>query len=417
MPDKMQEPDLEAVLNRLESSWQELLQYLRGGAPRREQTIRTEKLVLVDPRGETRAVLGVNADGSSGLVLMDRDGRYRAWLGLKEDGAGYLSLKDQMGRIIFEAPGSPAADAGAPGPLESEEFQAVLAQVEKVGQDLTAFKELLASQERAQVAKPLAAEVRLDWLEQQHRRLKRAGALVTALLLLTMGGLGFLAYRTHPWSPAPVAAMLQPEAGTTAQAAPRPEAKAEPQPQAKVEVKPEEKPEAKTEPQPEAKPEAKPEKQPEAKPEAKPEEKPEPRATVPAVVPASGTPLTTETLVITDGAGKTRARLGTREGAVQLELYDGQGKVRTALGLGPEGEPGLTLYDAGEKPRAQIALTSEDEPGLCLTDDSGLLRVALGKIAPKYEVPAAIQERPVSSLVIFNQEGTPVWRAPLRWRR
>lgn len=340
MPDKTQTPDLEAVLTRLESSWQELLQTLRRGSPTRDKTVAAEKLVLVDARGETRGILGVNDDGSSGLVLMDRDGKYRAWLGLKEDGSAYLSLKDHLGRISFEAPPTSRSprppEVAAPGPESPEapdtgESQAVLARLEKVGQDLAGLKESVARQGHAvppDQEQVEAAMRRLEGLERQNRGLKWAGGVIAALLLLTMAGLGFLLHRAQP----------------------------------------------------------------------------------------GGGPLTTQTLVITDPAGAPRAWLGARQGAVQLELYDQAGQVRTTLGVGSKGDPGLFMYDGVRKPRAELALTPEGEPGLSLVDADGLLRVALGKINPKYPVPAYTLERPVSSLVLFNKDGNPVWNAPLRWR-
>jgi len=128
-------------------------------------------------------------------------------------------------------------------------------------------------------------------------------------------------------------------------------------------------------------------------------------------------PVATEALAIKSQAGNLQAWLGTRAGVPSLEFYDREGKVRTVLGLGQDGAPRLTLFDGQQRPRAELALGPGEEAGLSLVDQAGLLRAALGIIDPKYQVPPYLQERPVSSLVLFNQEGTPVWHAPLKFRR
>jgi hypothetical protein len=134
--------------------------------------------------------------------------------------------------------------------------------------------------------------------------------------------------------------------------------------------------------------------------------------------PPSGGEVAARTLTLHDpviGAG--RAWLGPRDGGLRLDLLDREGKVRTTLGLDRNGDPSLKLYDRGYKLRAELALNPQGDPGLNLVDQAGLLRVALGSIGPGYQEAAANLERPLSSLVLFNQDGAPVWRAPLNWRR
>ncbi|HEX9884019.1 MAG TPA: hypothetical protein VGA79_08650, partial [Desulfobaccales bacterium] len=106
-----------------------------------------------------------------------------------------------------------------------------------------------------------------------------------------------------------------------------------------------------------------------------------------------------------------------RDGGLYLDLLDQEGKIRTTLGLNQEGDPLLQLYDRSHKLRAELALTAQGDPGLSLVDQAGRLRLALGSINPRYQAPADTLERPLSSLVLFNQDGVPVWRAPLHWRR
>ena len=133
--------------------------------------------------------------------------------------------------------------------------------------------------------------------------------------------------------------------------------------------------------------------------------------------PKAGGAITAPALTIHDPGGACRAWLGPREGGLYLDLLDRDGKIRTTLGLDKEGDPSLQFYDRGLKLRAELALNPEGEPGLSLVDQAGLLRVALGQVNPRYQVPADTLGRPLSSLVLFNQDGVPVWRAPQRWHR
>src|SRR5947207_15965661 len=65
---------------------------------------------LVDKEGKTRASLGVQADGSSGLTLLDKDGHRRAGFGLSEGGGSHLVLYDGEGKVraqvVVQADGS-----------------------------------------------------------------------------------------------------------------------------------------------------------------------------------------------------------------------------------------------------------------------------------------------------------------------
>jgi hypothetical protein len=134
--------------------------------------------------------------------------------------------------------------------------------------------------------------------------------------------------------------------------------------------------------------------------------------------PEPGGSLTAPALTIHDPqGGACRAWLGLRDGGLCLDLLDRDGKIRSTWGLDKDGDPSLQFYDRDHKLRAELALGAQGDPGLSLVDQAGRLRVALGGIGPGYQVPPDILERPLSSLVLFNQDGVPVWRAPLRWHR
>jgi len=358
MADAPQARDLAAVLARLEQGWQDLAELLRSQPQVRSQVVEAQKFVLVDAQGEPRGKLEVQEDGSCGLVLLDETGKYRAWLGLKEDGSAYLSLKDRFGRICWESPTQERRSAGqvppapggepeSPGVPPGPDAPVVLARLEKLGTELAGLRQLLESQgqtadlvqEPGRVAPVPGAKAevgpgdpvsrRLEQLEHRQRRLQVWGALVAALWLAALAGLGFMMYGA----------------------------------------------------------------------------------------PQAGRALTAPALTLHGAGGARRAWLGPRDGGLYLDLLDQEGKIRTTLGLNQEGDPLLQLYDRSHKLRAELALTAQGEPGLSLADQTGRLRVALGSINPRYQAPADTLERPLSSLVLFNQDGVPVWRAPLHWRR
>jgi hypothetical protein len=128
--------------------------------------------------------------------------------------------------------------------------------------------------------------------------------------------------------------------------------------------------------------------------------------------------VTAPALVITGETGAPVARLGSGQNGVRLEFLDHQGGVRASLGLQRDGSPHFGLYDEQQHLRAELALAGpEAEPGLGLVDRAGLLRVALGSIDPRFKVPEYLLERPVSSLVLINKDGDPIWHAPTKWRR
>jgi hypothetical protein len=358
MAEAPQARDLAAVLARLEQGWRELAELLQSQPQVGSQVVAAQKFVLVDARGEPRGKLEVKEDGSCGLVLLDEAGKYRAWLGLKEDGSAYLSLKDRFGRICWESPTQERRSAGQVSPAPGVE-------PETPGMPPGPDDPAVLAQ------------------------IEKLGTEVAGLR------------------------QLLESQGQTADLVQEP-GRAAPAPGAKAEVGP-------------------------GDPVSRRLEKLEHRhrwlqvwgALVAGLwlaalvglafmmhrAPQRSVDLTAPALTIHDAGGARRAWLGPRDGGLYLDLLDQEGKIRTTLGLNQEGDPLLQLYDRSHKLRAELALTAAGDPGLSLVDQAGRLRVALGSINPRYQAPADILERPLSSLVLFNQDGVPVWRAPLHWRR
>jgi hypothetical protein len=309
MAEKPQAQELEAVLGRLEKGWEELTELLKGESAGTSGVMEAEKYVLLDGAGQVRGRLGVNDDGSSGLVLNDPQGRHRAWLGLNPDGSAYLSLKDRFGRIFFEAQESPGSQAPAtPGagrgnseapPLGS---QAVMARLEEIEADLAGLKELVLEKTRAPATPPEEGAPQTvppeNWIEQlarverQNRRLKVAGSLGFALVVIALAGLAFLPGRAAQ-SPAP-GSLLEAEALVIRGQGGGPRLwLGQREGQARLEL--------------------------------------------------------------CDQQGQVRAVLGLGpEGDPALALYDRSRKPRAELGLAPDGEPGLNLLDGAGTLRAAV---------------------------------------------------------------
>jgi len=74
---------------------------------------------------------------------------------------------------------------------------------------------------------------------------------------------------------------------------------------------------------------------------------------------------------VVDGGGTTRAMLATgHDGTVSLNLLDGSGKLRAALGLATSG-PTLSLFDPQGIRRLDLHVGGDDVPRLLLFDDAG----------------------------------------------
>jgi hypothetical protein len=357
MAEAPQARDLEAILARLDQGWQELAELLRSQAQVRSQVVAAQKFVLVEAGGEPRGTLEVKEDGSCGLVLLDETGRYRAWLGLKKDGSAYLSLKDRFGRICWESPQEPRSTGQVP-PAPGGEAESPGVPPGSDGSVALARLEKLVT-ELAGLRQVLESQGQTADLVQEPGRVApspgdEAEVGPGDLVSRRLEKLEHRHRWLQVWGVLVAGLWLAALVGL---------------------------------------------------------------AFMMHRAPQGSVALTAPALTIHDAGGARRAWLGPRDGGLYLDLLDQEGKIRTTLGLNQDGDPLLQLYDRSHKLRAELALTAAGEPGLSLADQAGWLRVALGSISPRYQVPADILERPLSSLVLFNQDGVPVWRAPLHWRR
>jgi hypothetical protein len=217
MSEKSPPTNLEAALANLEKSWREVAELLREPRQIESRVMEVEKLILVDSDGITRGTVGINANGSVSLVLSDRTGKPRAWLGLTEEGSGYLSLKDSSGGISCEMPGSPPRPSAPKGVLPGEDPGAQGAGEGKLPEPApvnlkpgTEAGEPGDQEAGVEGARPTTATEaildafnqallkRLEKIERHNRKVNIVGGALLTLLLLAVGGLGWL-FNQIPW--------------------------------------------------------------------------------------------------------------------------------------------------------------------------------------------------------------------------
>ena len=89
--------------------------------------------------------------------------------------------------------------------------------------------------------------------------------------------------------------------------------------------------------------------------------------------------LSTSELILRDGEGYARGRLGTdAEGRTDLALSDRDGRERIRLTVLPDGSPGVTISDAEARPRAVLGYLPDGSTNLVLADAWGVSRAVFG---------------------------------------
>lgn len=115
---------------------------------------------------------------------------------------------------------------------------------------------------------------------------------------------------------------------------------------------------------------------------------------------------------VVDEEGEARGRLHVSDyGSLRLDLYDPEMVLRASLYLGSKGSPALNLFDAKGKMRASLGVRSDGWASLGLYDDKGL-RAVLGRTKLEAARSGEVAESPISSLVLFDEGGNVLWRAP-----
>ncbi len=117
--------------------------------------------------------------------------------------------------------------------------------------------------------------------------------------------------------------------------------------------------------------------------------------------------LGTPALELDDQNEKAVARLAIVLGTPTLTLYDQNGKVRAVL----DGTPDLSLYGQNGKGRASLSVDTSG-PSLVLGDENQKARAVLGHTALEATATGTVEQRPASSLVLFDRDGKVIWKVP-----
>jgi len=118
-------------------------------------------------------------------------------------------------------------------------------------------------------------------------------------------------------------------------------------------------------------------------------------------------------LILADANGTRRATLFlSDDGSATLAFSDRQRASRVVLNALENGPLGLWLYDADGRLRTLLDLEPDGSPALALFDESRRGRAILGHTELEGDQPGTVEKRDASSLLLFDRTGTVIWRAP-----
>lgn len=103
------------------------------------------------------------------------------------------------------------------------------------------------------------------------------------------------------------------------------------------------------------------------------------------------------TFLLTD---KDQPRFGlalTADGSLSLNVYE---------------HGGLYFWDKAGESRLVLGVLSDGLPHLTLLDKAGVIRAALGSTSLETEQTGVVEQRPESSIVLFDKAGNVIWSAP-----
>lgn len=118
---------------------------------------------------------------------------------------------------------------------------------------------------------------------------------------------------------------------------------------------------------------------------------------------------------LVDQKGRVRAQLAFRQvqGTMQpgLFLYGPDGKERVGLTLlGSDSRPAMAFSEASGDARLWLGLNNKGAPQAVLYDAGRRVRAALGALT--LQGPDGPRKLPVSSLILSDENGKLIWRAP-----
>jgi hypothetical protein len=113
---------------------------------------------------------------------------------------------------------------------------------------------------------------------------------------------------------------------------------------------------------------------------------------------------------LVDDNGRVGASLGSAGDVTSLAFYDKKGKPRASLGNSGDATF-LAFYDKTGKTTRVALSTTGDNASLRLNDEAGKMRAVLGNWALKL-ANGPTEHREASSLVLLNEQGNVLWKAP-----
>jgi hypothetical protein len=203
MSEKLDPPNLEALLARIMENKKEKETPAQAQSQAPERTIEVDKILLRDAAGKYRGKISANADGSASLLLSDHEGKAWAWLGVNQAGEAFLELKDHHGEISYKVPAAPSSPQPAAA-ITSRPQVSAASPLDSQGAPPAAAQAGTAKQtppSRPQDVSPPAPEFpewksggrldstvldRLQKLERKHRRRWFFRAPLVGLLLLVL---------------------------------------------------------------------------------------------------------------------------------------------------------------------------------------------------------------------------------------
>ena len=119
------------------------------------------------------------------------------------------------------------------------------------------------------------------------------------------------------------------------------------------------------------------------------------------------------TVTILSKSGNIRSSLTVlANDTTALHLYDRTEKAHAVLAVEADGTPSFSLFGKDKEGTVILGVDSGGVSGLTLSDKSGITRAVLGSISLETEGTGVIEKRPESSLVLFDKAGKVLWSAP-----
>jgi len=115
-------------------------------------------------------------------------------------------------------------------------------------------------------------------------------------------------------------------------------------------------------------------------------------------------------LVFFDAAGNDRVFLSADQQRAGIALSDTSHRLRARMVEGDDAS-GLNLYDPAGNPGAVLTAGGEGR-GLAIYDKRQDIRAVLGSYRLKSPKSSAVERRPESSLLLFDEGGAVLWKTP-----